>query len=109
MSQNEIVRLSDLGLSASAVAARMTPAVEALVADGNTAARRARLVELIREQHEPMIGNSGLDETLESIREEMRKFAAQRSHPECARLAPDQQLYPARYHHATWPSSACSA
>ncbi len=75
MSQNEIVRLSDLGLSASAIAARMTPPVEAFVADGNTAARRARLVELIREQHDPMIGNSGLDDTLESIREEMRKFS----------------------------------
>ncbi len=39
MSQNEIVRLSDLGLSASAIAARMTPSVEAFVADGNTAAQ----------------------------------------------------------------------
>ncbi len=76
MSQNEIVRLSDLGLSASAVAARMTPSVEAFVQDGNTAARRARLVELIRELHDPLIGNCGLDDTLESIREEMRKFAA---------------------------------
>src|SRR6187455_1942440 len=76
MSQNEIVRLSDLGLSASAVAARMTPAAESLIADGNTASRRAHLVELIRAQHEPVIGNSGLDDTLESIREEMRKFSA---------------------------------
>jgi (2S)-methylsuccinyl-CoA dehydrogenase len=76
MSQNEIVRLSDLGLSASAIAARMTPSIEAFVAEGNTATRRARLVELIREQHDPMIGNSGLDDTLESIREEMRKFSA---------------------------------
>ncbi|HKY87020.1 MAG TPA: acyl-CoA dehydrogenase family protein [Pseudorhodoplanes sp.] len=76
MSQNEIVRLSDLGLSASAVAARLTPSVEAFVAGGNVAARRARLVELIREQHDPMIGNSGLDDTLEQIREEMRKFSA---------------------------------
>lgn len=76
MSQNEIVRLSDLGLSASAIAARMSPSVEAFVADGNTAARRARLVELIRELHDPLVGNSGLDDTLESIREEMRKFAA---------------------------------
>jgi len=76
MSQNEIVRLSDLGLSASAIAARMTPSVEAFVADGNTAAKRARLVELIRELHDPLVGNSGLDDTLESIREEMRKFAA---------------------------------
>ncbi len=76
MSQNEIVRLSDLGLSASAIGARMTPSIEAFVADGNTAARRARLVERIREQHDPMVGNSGLDDTLESIREEMRKFSA---------------------------------
>jgi (2S)-methylsuccinyl-CoA dehydrogenase len=76
MSQNEIVRLSDLGLSASAIAARMTPSVEALVANGNTAGRRARLVELIRELHDPLVGNSGLDDTLEQIREEMRKFAA---------------------------------
>ena len=76
MSQNEIVRLSDLGLSASAIAARMTPSVEAFVADGNTAAKRVRLVELIRELHDPLVGNSGLDDTLESIREEMRKFAA---------------------------------
>jgi (2S)-methylsuccinyl-CoA dehydrogenase len=76
MSQNEIVRLSDLGLSASAIAARMTPAVEAFVADGNTAVRRVRLVALIREQHDSMVGNSGLDDTLEQIRDEMRKFSA---------------------------------
>jgi (2S)-methylsuccinyl-CoA dehydrogenase len=76
MSQNEIVRLSDLGLSASAVAARLTPAVEAFVAEGNSAPARARLAALIREQHDPMVGNSGLDDTLEQIREEMRKFSA---------------------------------
>jgi (2S)-methylsuccinyl-CoA dehydrogenase len=76
MSQNEIVRLSDLGLSASAVAARLTPAIEAFVAEGNSAPARARLAALIREQHDPMVGNSGLDDTLEQIREEMRKFSA---------------------------------
>src|SRR3569832_610124 len=37
ISQNEIVRPADLGLSLSAVAARMNPAVEALIATGNTA------------------------------------------------------------------------
>ena len=42
MSQSEIVRLSDLGLAASAVAARITPAIEHLIATGNTAQRRAR-------------------------------------------------------------------
>jgi (2S)-methylsuccinyl-CoA dehydrogenase len=75
MSQGEIVRLADLGLPPATAAARMTPAVEHLIAFGNTAPRRARLVELIRLQHEATIGACGLDETLDSIREEMRKFA----------------------------------
>ena len=75
MSQGEIVRLADLGLNAAAVAARLNPAVEHLIAYGNTAPRRARLAELIREQHEATIGACGLEDTLDSIREEMRKFA----------------------------------
>src|SRR5690242_8671443 len=39
MSQSEFVRLSDLGLNAAAVAARLNPAVEHLIATGNTPAR----------------------------------------------------------------------
>src|SRR5271167_934359 len=75
MSQGEIVRLSDLGLPPAAVAARINPAAEHLIAYGNTAQRRARLAELIREQQDAMVGATGLDDTLDSIREEMRKFA----------------------------------
>ncbi len=76
MSQGETVRLSDLGLSRADVAARMTPAVDHLIDTGNTAARRARLAEIINHHTEPTYGNAGLDETLEAIREEMRKFSA---------------------------------
>jgi (2S)-methylsuccinyl-CoA dehydrogenase len=76
MSQGETVRLSDLGLSRAEAAARMTPAVDHLIDTGNTAARRARLVEIINHHTEPTFGNAGLDETLEAIREEMRKFSA---------------------------------
>jgi len=75
MSQNEMVRPSDLGLSMAQVMTRITPAVENLVATGNTPERRARLVALMRESHGATVGFCGLDETLESIREEMRKFA----------------------------------
>jgi (2S)-methylsuccinyl-CoA dehydrogenase len=75
MSQGEIARPADLGLPAAALAARMDPAVEWLIAAGNTAPRRARLVELMRMQREATVGACGLDDTLESIREEMRKFA----------------------------------
>jgi (2S)-methylsuccinyl-CoA dehydrogenase len=75
MSQNEVARPSDLGLSAAQVAARFNADVERLIATGNTAERRARLVELMRASHHATVGACGLDETLESIREEMRKFA----------------------------------
>jgi (2S)-methylsuccinyl-CoA dehydrogenase len=75
MSQGEMVRPADLGLSAAQVAARINPAIDSLVATGNTAERRARLVALIRESHHATVGMCGLDETLESIRDEMRKFA----------------------------------
>jgi len=75
MSQGEIVRLSDLGLGPAVVAARINPAAEHLIAYGNTAQRRARLAELMREQQDVTVGATGLDETLDSIREEMRKFA----------------------------------
>jgi (2S)-methylsuccinyl-CoA dehydrogenase len=74
ISQGEIVRPSDFGLTASAVAARMTPAVDTLIAAGNTVQRRARLVELMRADHGATVGACGLEETLETIREEIRKF-----------------------------------
>ncbi|MCF8476806.1 MAG: acyl-CoA/acyl-ACP dehydrogenase [Pseudolabrys sp.] len=75
MSQGELVRPSDMGLTAAQVAARIGPAVESLIASGNTAPRRARLMELMLASHGATVGACGLDETLESIREEMRRFA----------------------------------
>jgi (2S)-methylsuccinyl-CoA dehydrogenase len=73
MSQGEIVRLADLGLSGAEVAARITPGVEELIASGNTAEHRARAVALLCAEGE--VCDVGLDETLEQIRAEMRKFA----------------------------------
>jgi (2S)-methylsuccinyl-CoA dehydrogenase len=54
-----------------------SPAIERLIATGATAQNRARIAELI-DHHEASetIGATGLDETLEAIRSEMRKFAA---------------------------------
>jgi len=75
MSQGEIVRPGDLGLTPTQVAARINPILEELIANGNTAERRARLVALMRDSHGATIGVCGLDDTLESIRDEMRKFA----------------------------------
>jgi (2S)-methylsuccinyl-CoA dehydrogenase len=69
------VRPADLGLSAAAVAARLTGEVGTLIASGNTAQNRARLVELMCSGHGSTVGAAGLDDTLEQIRDEMRKFA----------------------------------
>jgi len=75
MSQGEVVRLTDLGVTSAQVVARMTPVVEGLMISGNSAERRARLIALMRTHHAATVGACGLDDTLESIREEMRKFA----------------------------------
>jgi (2S)-methylsuccinyl-CoA dehydrogenase len=75
MSQGEIVRLADLGLGAARVAARVTPAFEAAVVAGNSATNRARLIELMRAQATATVGDCLLDDTLEQIRDEMRRFA----------------------------------
>ena len=72
ISQSEIVRPSDFGLTREQVEARLVPAVAALIADGNTAPRRAAVVELLRADAHPALG---LDDTLEAIRDEMHKFA----------------------------------
>lgn len=75
MSQGEMVRpTSSLGLKAQEVARHRSEAVETLIAEGNTAANRAALVRLIREGSGATVGDSGLDEDMEAIRTEMRRF-----------------------------------
>jgi (2S)-methylsuccinyl-CoA dehydrogenase len=82
MNQGEFVRLSDLGLDDADIAAARVPAVEQLIRDGNTPAIRARLAELIRQQAgRSTFGDCGLDETLEQIRGEMRRFAEDKVTP----------------------------
>ena len=75
MSQGEVVRPSDLGLSPAQTAVRINAIVEKLVTAGNSAEHRAHLIELIRSGHSATVGTCGLGETLDSIREEMRRFA----------------------------------
>src|SRR5499427_10842211 len=75
MSQGELVRPADLGLDARAVAARLSPAVDELIATGNTAENRARLIALMADRHGATVGDCGLDDILNSMREEMRRFA----------------------------------
>jgi (2S)-methylsuccinyl-CoA dehydrogenase len=74
MSQGEIVRPADIGLAGEAVATRVAGPLRELNADANVE-RRARLVELMRAHHGATVGDCGLDDTLTTIRDEMRKFA----------------------------------
>src|SRR5262249_51068567 len=45
------------------------------IATGNTAENRARLIALMADHHGATVGDCGLDDVLDSMREEMRKFA----------------------------------
>ncbi|TXM95793.1 acyl-CoA dehydrogenase, partial [Methylobacterium sp. WL122] len=76
MSQGEMVRpVGSLGLTAREVQQFRTDAVEALIADGNTPENRAALVQKIRDgAASATVGDSGLDEDMEAIRSEMRRF-----------------------------------
>ena len=77
MSQTEFIRLGELGVTPEDQAAFSDDnAVRKLMELGNTPEARARLVALIKDA-EPAstYGDSGLDETLESMREEMRRFS----------------------------------
>ncbi|HEX2725680.1 MAG TPA: acyl-CoA dehydrogenase family protein, partial [Beijerinckiaceae bacterium] len=76
MSQGETVRLHAFDLAPGDAARFRTDAVEALIAGGNTPANRARLVAAMGSARgTATIGDAGLDETLEAIRAEMRRFA----------------------------------
>lgn len=82
MSQGEIVRLGALGLSAKAVGDACSDAADALIAQGNTPENRARFVSLFSQsQGLASVGDPGLDETLEAIRSEMRRFCEQQVTP----------------------------
>lgn len=76
MNQGEFVRLSDLGISPEETQAFLIPDIASLIETGNSPQLRQELTTLIREQAgHSTFGDPGLDETMEQIRNEMRKFA----------------------------------
>ena len=71
MSQGELARLSDLGIAWVPGAAAQT-----LIAGGNTGPVRDRLVALMQDNHgRATFGATGLDDELEMIRDQFRRFA----------------------------------
>ena len=82
MNQGEVVRLQDMGLSQDDMRALMAPAVMTLTQSGNTQAARARLVALMQDHAaNATVGATGLDEELEMIREQFRRFSADKVAP----------------------------
>ena len=75
MNQGEFIRPEDFGLAPEKVASLRAGAVARMIAIGNTADNRSRLVALIAQlDSTAMIGDPGLDDTMEAIRDEIRKF-----------------------------------
>jgi len=95
MSQGEIVRLSDIKIPAAVQQEYQNAAVMNLIANGNTQAARTRLVELMQEQAGNVIfGASGLDEELEMIREQFRRFSVDKVEPHAHEWHLNDELIP---------------
>jgi len=79
MNQGEVCRLADLGLG---LAQPSHKDVVKLMLEGNTVAARSRLVALMRDNHgHATFGASGLDDELEMVREQFRRFADEKVVP----------------------------
>ncbi|MFD3190795.1 acyl-CoA dehydrogenase family protein [Sedimentitalea sp. HM32M-2] len=82
MNQGEILRLQEMGLGWDALSGFQCAEVQTLMSAGNTQAARTRLVELMQEHSANiMVGASGLDDELEMIREQFRRYAVEKVEP----------------------------
>ena len=82
MSQGEIFRLNDIGLTTLDLSEFQTQAVKDLIKNGNNQHARALLVDIMLDQSANItVGDSGLDEDLEMIREQFRRFSIDRIEP----------------------------
>jgi (2S)-methylsuccinyl-CoA dehydrogenase len=82
MSQGEILRPQDIGLTAADISLLDTPAIRTLTASGNTQDARMALVSLMQDQSGRItVGDSGLDAEFEMIRDQFRRFAVEKVEP----------------------------
>ena len=82
MNQGEIFRLHDIGLSQEELSTMMVPAVSELMQSANSQSARLRLVTLMQEHEaDTMLGASGLDDELEMIREQFRRYSIEKIEP----------------------------
>jgi (2S)-methylsuccinyl-CoA dehydrogenase len=90
MNQGEVFRPADLGVSA----ARLPPVIEALRPGADQAAKD-RIVGLLEAARgRPSLERSGLDETLEAVREQFTAFAAEKIAPHAHAWHLENRLIP---------------
>ncbi len=95
MSQGEIIRLQDIGLSQDDQRGLMAPEIMTLTQNGNTQAARSRLVELMQEQAaNATFGACGLDDELDMIRDQFRRYAVERIEPDAHEWHLKDELIP---------------
>lgn len=83
MSQTEFIRAHELGLDSDDLAPLRRGDVGELLQAGNSAAARAEVLKLIGEHSgAATVGDTGLDDTLDAVREQMRRFANERIVPD---------------------------
>ncbi len=92
MSQLEFARPGDLGAEAALSQLQREPAVQRLVAHGNTASRRASLAALIRDGQLP--DESLDDDALDMVRDTFRRFAREQVRPHAHRWHLENSLIP---------------
>ena len=82
MSQGEIIRMADLGVPAADVTRFASGAVNDLIEDGTSQAVRKRLADLIQANAASItFGDIALDEEMNLIRDQFRKFVGDRVAP----------------------------
>ena len=95
MSQGEIARPQDTGLSQEDQRALMNTSVQWLSQHGNSNGARMRLAQLMVEQEgAASVGATGLDEEFEMIREQFRRFADDRVIPDAHQWHLRDELIP---------------
>ncbi|WP_170350381.1 acyl-CoA dehydrogenase family protein [Ruegeria atlantica] len=95
MNQGEVVRLQDMGLGWDALSGFQCTEVQTLMAQANTQAARTQLVGLMADQAgSTMFGASGLDEELEMIRDQFRRYAQEKVEPNAHDWHLKDQLIP---------------